>query len=470
MVKNRVLSKSLALLIVFAMLVSLLSVITISVYGENDDMVGIEMSGELSSTGIRVDFDTAGGEAGQSPLYRYASIPFEQGGIPVPGSYIIGATYMPSPPTKTHFVFRHWSLMPTCINDPSDIFTEDSEVFEPITVYAQWGHRIVFDGNGITLGNLDVDPIYDYSYASRIVPRNGTVNATMGMVWPIDPERQVINIDPDRRPWVFDGWYDTREQTGGNRFDGDTPIENNVMLFARWIRRDPDLVGTIIQVTFDFQGGVFAHNSAHNSNMREFVSGSTLDQSNSLRPDINAHITDFWTRRNAPNIRNGNFSFGGWWTAPGGPYGGGVAITTRANTSLSSNFRPTEPMTLYAYWEIRISISPLHTQLWRYPPGLEWPGWEQPIYFSSQSRYRSWDFYFPSTHPLPITWDDLPLGFPTDPSASTMKFLGWSNDCCFLNPVTVDTVFYGSSQIFAFWEIEKDVLVINFDANGGAWW
>jgi uncharacterized repeat protein (TIGR02543 family) len=119
-----------------------------------------------------------------------------------------------------------------------------------------------------------------------------------------------------REGYTFAGWW-TEPATGGSQIISTTPVSGltgDIWLYARWT------LNVSFTVSFDLQGGTGTANPQTVSN------GDTV-----ILP--------------ADPTRTGGFEFGGWWTAPFGPYGTGVQVT-RGTT----DFRVTGNLTLFAYW------------------------------------------------------------------------------------------------------------------------
>ena len=109
--------------------------------------------------------------------------------------------------------------------------TFDVSIATTHTVYAQWGHQVTFNGNGVALAAGVTATGYGPRYAfdgMSVAATNPRALATLTQVWP---------NNPTRTDYAFLGWFDVPAQTGGNRFDANTPITEDVELFARWERR-----------------------------------------------------------------------------------------------------------------------------------------------------------------------------------------------------------------------------------------
>jgi uncharacterized repeat protein (TIGR02543 family) len=117
--------------------------------------------------------------------------------------------------------------------------------------------------------------------------------------------------EPEKSGCVFDGWY-TERNGGGSQFTADTPVSEDITVYAKWINNGP------VQhtVTFDADGG------SPGTQSRTVNSGSSVGSSNMpANPAMPLN------------------TFGGWYTERNG---GGTEFT--ASTVVSGN------MTVYAKW------------------------------------------------------------------------------------------------------------------------
>jgi uncharacterized repeat protein (TIGR02543 family) len=116
---------------------------------------------------------------------------------------------LPEAPTYAKHVFTGWN---TKADGTGTEFTATTPVTATITVYAKWvsGFTVTFNPNG------------------------GTGEITTKTV--ISPSTTVDELpeEPTRSSYVFGGWYDTYELTGGIEFTSTTPVTDDITVYARW--------------------------------------------------------------------------------------------------------------------------------------------------------------------------------------------------------------------------------------------
>lgn len=121
--------------------------------------------------------------------------------------------WRPDPPTSEHFAFSGWNKT---ADGSGAALTDQTEVTEDITFYAQWvrkNYTVEFDQDG---GESPNYPVH------RTVPYEGTVS---GVFWP---------IAPTRNHYEFAGWY-TQRNGGGSEFAADeTKVCGDITVFAKW--------------------------------------------------------------------------------------------------------------------------------------------------------------------------------------------------------------------------------------------
>ncbi len=195
---------------------------------------------------------------------------------------------LPTPPAKTGYNFGGWY---TSQAGAGSQFTEETIVNENITVYAKWNsysYIVTFDSQGAT---------------TAAVPSYKTV-AT--------PATTIDNLPtvPEKDDYYFGGWF-TQPNGNGSIFDANTPVTDNITIYAKWT-----LVKTYT-VNFNSQG---AETPANPSSKTVVTPATKID---ALPSDP---------------IRIGH-SFAGWFTGIGGS---GTRFT--ADTTVNSN------KTVYACW------------------------------------------------------------------------------------------------------------------------
>ena len=387
------------------------------------------------------------------------------GGINSPGQALritgadgaVGPENMPNPPpTLTDFAFRHWNYE----QDGSGwIFNGWSQVTEDVTVYAQWGHSVSFDGNGITLSPGGGWQDSAHSYVPRIIPRGESANSTAGVVWP---------NNPTRAGWLFDGWYTVRDLEGGTRFDGDSIIEHNVALFARWVPN------TVALITFDPQGGVLA---GGHSDTRRATIGTMMSSNRALNEGV-------LNPTGAPLVIKQGLALEGWWTAPGGPDGGGTRFgapgdgswpARRASSSISTTIRG--DITVYAHWIKRIAFNPNGAASTPISWGAGTSGLIATVDFPAETEN--------GTIYADGTWTNNSSSgvagrfvFPEEPARAGFVFAGWFDTSAatggnqLFGDTNIDEFFAnqpsGQMSVWARWEQEPPATII-FDTSGGQW-
>jgi len=193
------------------------------------------------------------------------SIP-EQGRIPTVvhrgGTYpaMVSNTVVPGDRS-----LRGWN---TEANGSGDPFTMTTVVEDDMTVYAQWNATVRFNPNGGSFNGTQVpsttsderDPNNVWQLGPRTVAAGTSVQDTPGIVWPDGTTRGPFNAGNSvfRNTFQFLGWYapcpdrpagmtgaqavpieeisQLQELPYATRVDRDTPIYENVTLYARWAR------------------------------------------------------------------------------------------------------------------------------------------------------------------------------------------------------------------------------------------
>ena len=291
---------------------------------------------------------------------------------------------MPADPVRGGFVFRRWTLEYEEDSADNNAFTGDTEVEEDMTVFAQWGREVTFNGNG---ANDFENP------GSRVIVDGRTpewMYNEFGTTWPNNPERQ---------GFTFAGWsfrYDQLPGAPGNyanfiQREGGIPVTSSGTLFAIW-RANP-----IIDITFNSQGGTpnelenaFRHanrqavggesiiwsTSAENGNGTLFGMnfGSYFPQGVQVGGALNVHTGMYpdntWLEPIPSAPTRPGWTFHGWRTEPtttvlttadaslpGYVFNGDTDITDEMHkwSDLTSN--DIRPMTVHADWSHRVTFN-----------------------------------------------------------------------------------------------------------------
>jgi uncharacterized repeat protein (TIGR02543 family) len=125
---------------------------------------------------------------------------------------------LPTPPTKTSgsdIYFQGWYTQNGTGGNWGNPFYETTQVTGDITVYAKWGstqptkYTVTFDPNGT---------------GGTVSPESVTVNSgeKLGNALPT----------PERSGYTFEGWYTAA--SGGTQFTGDTPVDADITVYAKW--------------------------------------------------------------------------------------------------------------------------------------------------------------------------------------------------------------------------------------------
>jgi uncharacterized repeat protein (TIGR02543 family) len=141
-----------------------------------------------------------------------------QGSAVLPVTVDIGETAVPpEPPARQGYVFEHWCTDMAATSE----FNFAIPIIGDITLYARWraAFTVSFNSNGGT----------------PIPPQ--TVNTGEKIIYPLIPER---------KNYLFGIWC--ADSALNTEFNFDTPVSNNITLYAKWIRITND-------VTFNSNGG-----------------------------------------------------------------------------------------------------------------------------------------------------------------------------------------------------------------------
>jgi len=385
-----------------------------------DDFVGIQ-----PATGILVHFNPNGGTTLEGHGTRFTTT-----GTATAGT--IGEASMPESPSRVGYRFLGWHRAQNGMG--FDLFTGTTIVnietwSAPPTVFAQWGHQVTFQCAAVSLsqtGNAN-NPAH---FAPRIVPTGYSVEDAneqftwVDLVWPDEP--------PVRTGFVFDGWYTVDENANRLlRFEATTEITSDVMVFAQWI---PAVEHT---VTFDLQGGTLG---AGHSDTRQVFHNRSLFQSRQRNLVLGLLPPD-----GAPSVSRTNMALQGWWTAPGGPQGGGEYWTR--DTVITEDTR------VYAHWVYRVAFN--HNA----PGGRSYI--DVPL---GAGRTIGQDGH------LVVGGVVVPMTTLPELTRSGFTFDGWWTAFTGGSRFTEDTVITGSRAVYARWIMHINPVTVTLDVNGGRWW
>lgn len=398
--------------------------------------------------GIVVNFNANGGELLPGNEQRTTTTGDAQGGT-------IGNTNMPIDPTRAGFTFLHWN---TEQDGSGQVFTGNTMVHGNLTVYAQWGFEVRFNGNGILL--VGYDPSNAAHFGPRVVVAGSSARETPYMVWPNDP----VFVGH-----VFMGWYDTPAGTGGNRFDADTPINSLVVLFARW---EINPIRTVIFNYADYADAALGNGHIATRYARLGASiRSSWDPPHNLNHGVPWALT-------APMVTRPNMTVEGWWTQPGGPTGGGMrfappggqhtpALTNSPSASVTwpSGHASTiveEDMVVYPHWVYRVT-------------------------FAVNGAGTNWGNIMPRHRDVPINAGNATInangmiiidavsvvgqreeGMPPSPTRPGYTFVGWFDVSVATGgeEFTGDTPINSTRTVFARWA-PNPLVTVTFEADGG---
>ncbi|MBO7430163.1 MAG: InlB B-repeat-containing protein [Spirochaetia bacterium] len=200
---------------------------------------------------------------------------------------------LPTAPAKNGQIFAGWY---TQTGGGGTQFTASTPVTGNITVYAYWvdySYTVTFD---------------DQDATTHVTPSTKTVNSPATTVGSLP-------TPPEKTNFAFGGWY-TQAGGGGTEFTAETAVTGDITVYAKW-----NLVYT---VTFNDQGATTPVSPA----TKTVVSPATTVGSLPTAPEKTC------------------FTFGGWYTQPGGA---GDAFT--AGTTVTGN------ITVYAKWTLNNMVN-----------------------------------------------------------------------------------------------------------------
>ena len=269
----------------------------------------------------------------------------------------IGAD-MPNQPNWHNRIFMGWN---TQADGEGDLFTGNTWICAtdgPFNVYARWGVRVAFHGNGSTspIGNNPNNPGH---LTYRYIPIGQSIDSTPNVVLPV----------PVRPGFIFRGWFDSSiaDPLVDTPFESDTIVNENLVLFAIWEQLPYPVV------TFELEGGVLALNHVLT---REALHGQSVNDSSRSYPIelfhrlFNAGV--LWPR-SAPSVSwtDTTRTLEGWWTEPGGwinsnsvrwasPGASNTAATVSTSLGIFNDYANTPvtgDITVYANWVHRVTFN-----------------------------------------------------------------------------------------------------------------
>ncbi|MDR2883514.1 MAG: InlB B-repeat-containing protein, partial [Deferribacteraceae bacterium] len=380
----------------------------------------------------------------------------------------VGAAQMPDPlPTRTGYTFVGWGY--TATGEP--IFTADTKVVEPTTVYAIWSAdpapvwykvTFVFDNgqdnasftvlSGGSVGaQMPTNPAKEgFDFVRWSANKDGSTNFTASTpitrdmviyaIWaagtPVEPEPTMFTVTfyqndgtemvvksvqvesgkpvdaempvPTRAEYNFEHW--SLSKAGDSNFNSMTPVSENMNLYAIWT--PISVAPTTYSVTFVIDSSSVV--------VSDIVSGQTISAD-----------------QFPPNPAKTGFTFLGWGATPTG------AATFTQSTKVTSN------MTVYALWEeINIPTPTLYTVTFNVvggTPAIEAIGDIEPN----------------------TTLGDL---MPGNPSKDGYTFQGWSTSSTGTVADFSASVPVGKSMtVYAIWSQDPVVVTytVTFNAMGG---
>ncbi|MCL2422161.1 MAG: InlB B-repeat-containing protein, partial [Defluviitaleaceae bacterium] len=346
-----------------------------------------------------------------------------------------------------------------------------------MTVFAQWGVELIFNGNGAALDGDD--PSNPHHYATRIVPEGEHVANAPGMIWPNDPERE---------GFIFRGWYTEANPSHesplppalGQPFNENTIVSLRTTIFARWEIRPAHLV------TFDLQGGDLlssAHSAYRLARQGMSINASAFPPHNlNIYPNVPpGHVgTALLWPRTAPGVTRTGMTIEGWWTHPNGPDGGGTRFAPMGanNTTASTgnlgfpagwaNTPVLGDITVYANWVYRVEFVPndgthfLNAHRWRDVPVHTYPNGT----VASNGRIIVGGSGTPGMPIFPGSHPDTPHV----PIREGYTFVGWYThaDRALGEPWDQNTPVTQSIRIYAHWE-PNALMSVTFNLEGGGW-
>jgi len=377
---------------------------------------------------IRVDFNPNGGEL-QDELHRHRYIELIAG--QTGGSL---GNNMPDPPENLQGQrFLGWNRVQNIPvgtdGTPFHSWTHVSLHESPLTVYARWGHQILFQCFHGTV-----------STQTRLVHTGWSVTEMPNTAWPSSPS------NASRPGYRFVGWYEMIGPVWGEEFTADSAITRELVLVARWEESLP------LTVTFNFPGSELV--AGHRATRYAWEGTAVSATAN------NAIVPGILGRTQPPQITlpRPGVTLEGWWTESGAWEAGG----TRWRGPMQQLDSPvvTQDIDVYANWVVRVwfdnngagawwngdgnglltsssslpwcsvthTTRPNNTNTWRNLPPEGGTIAEHGTRFSSGASSWVWDPGTGTHIEIPGVTEPLPFrGAPAnDPNRGThATFLGW---------------------------------------------
>ena len=339
-----------------------------------------------------------------------------------PGAGSIGSANWPTPdPTRPDHHFMAWTRTQDGSGDIAAhtaigvLFNENSTVTigqSPFTVYAQWGHQLTFN-----LGEFaGASPV------TRIYAAGMSANESNAQIWTTAaPWPTVTNLTN----LSFAGWYTRVNGEYAQRFDANTVITQDTVLYAKGVARG---------VYFNPNNGVALPGDFHWAPLTAANAGQILINDMPLDPvHPQGYVFIAWTR-----------------TKEG--LGTGTANSNRELvTYASTTFALAEtPVTVYAQWGHQVTFFGNGLNL---AAGATAAGWGPrrilPGTTFAQSNTRTW---------ITAEWPNNP------PHRRGFNFVGWFEIGAYDNVMfDANTVFNRCVNLYARWE----PLRVYFDPDDG---
>ncbi|MCL2753122.1 MAG: InlB B-repeat-containing protein, partial [Defluviitaleaceae bacterium] len=383
---------------------------------------------------------------------------------------------MPIPPERFGFTFYAWNESPL---GTGQWFTDTTQVFGDITVYAIWGYVVTFRGGSVNL-NIGNDPMNPADYVARIAPvinnMPRSIQDTDSAVWPNDPALPAGSLD-------FQGWFGNPVLAAGMSFDETTVIDSNVYIYPHFNWRAVRTITFIADTAYDVNNLNHGRGTIHEDHRpdagdpvgapatRDVITDLSIGASFVSPHNLNNTARGGWGNSAPRAVRNWTF-LEGWWTEPGGQ---GTRVMGPAASTLiafysnhgDSNIHlgasnvvipGTGDINLYAFWQYQVNF---------YPNGGQGGTVSRRISAHLEDSERT------------IAFSGLGMPAMTRPG---FDFVGWKiapstgvdNPHPTDHPMTADTMFNentivtGNVRVFAQWEATGvNYARVTFDTAGG---